>query len=212
MVEYTKNTSLWALPTRVLRAPPDFDEYGKFAETNGLEVSYVGLIKLGPSVSALTKLRTLHISDNALTELPAVLSGLTSLTELDVSNNQLTTLANVPSSLIVLSANLNELCELQSLDTLPRLEFLAVSGNNITVIPDITGAQRLGVLDLSHNPIAGCHFRSIGHCLAMPAYRRASPIYNGDPNDAFDLLLRWNIPRDIVGLVNDYVTIVAVSK
>jgi hypothetical protein len=109
-------------------------------------------------VGSLGKLRNLEAASNELTELPASLSKLSALQVVDVSNNKLQSLAPLAglTALVALNAGHNALTELPafSWEKLEHMQTLAAPSNQITILPPGVGSlQQLVSLDLSDNAI-----------------------------------------------------------
>jgi Leucine-rich repeat (LRR) protein len=93
------------------------------------------------TLSSLTRLERLDLSDNQITILPTQIGLLTALQFLDPSQNQITILPTqigLLTSLQHLNLNYNKLSFIPSdLNLLSNLTFLDVSSNNLTLIPII---------------------------------------------------------------------------
>ena len=133
------------------------------------------------NVKHLSDLEVLDVHDNALASLPAPLCELLHLRILDVSGNRLASLpfaalAQLPLTVIVASRNrlngtllpasVGELSKLQTLDVsnnalnslteesifrMPSLQYLNVSSNKLSHLPDVTGWRKLLTLNAEQN-------------------------------------------------------------
>lgn len=131
-----------------------------------LDVSGTGLTTLPADLGArLPSLTKLDLSRNALTALPVSLAGLAALVTLMADSNRLACLpdalfadgAPLRASLRVLRLDGNALTTVPaSLGSLPALEELVISCNQLTALPDGfgSGLGALHTLDISSNPIA----------------------------------------------------------
>ena len=139
--------------------------------------SHNRLAQLPTNIDALSSLRVLNVSSNALVALPEALAAIATLRVLDASTNALREIDRVlPSGLCELrldgnhiarlpdlrcvpnleslSAARNELAELPpSLGELRKLKTLDVSDNNLTALPDLSGARALVEVDARSNRI-----------------------------------------------------------
>ncbi|OQX13284.1 MAG: hypothetical protein BWK80_42985 [Desulfobacteraceae bacterium IS3] len=131
------NTGLTSIPSQI----------GSLSSLTTLDLS--GIKKSIPSISNLTNLKTLDVSQNSLTSIPALPSNLTSL---DVSQNNLTSLPSaLPSTLTSLDASENQLT---SLPTLPsNLTSLKVSKNQLTELKNLPVTLDGNNSDFSYNAI-----------------------------------------------------------
>lgn len=88
-----------------------------------------------PDPALLARIKTLYLSDNALTNLPAAIGGLTQLTYLNLDRNQIETLP-------------------VEIGNLSSLAFLRLNGNKLTALPESIGnLKNLKRLYLKGNPL-----------------------------------------------------------
>ena len=110
------------------------------------------------SISSLTDLVSLRLTDNRLITLPSSIGNLTNLRELRLYKNQLKTLpdsiANL-QNLTWLSLSLNRLTVLpESITELTNLTGLLLNGNQLVALPQrITKLTNLTHLDITGNPL-----------------------------------------------------------
>jgi Leucine-rich repeat (LRR) protein len=114
------------------------------------------LTELPDSLTALTQLQSLNLSDNRLTALPESFAQLNRLQSLNLTNNQLTALPDSLTQLNQLqSLNLanNQLMALpDSLGQLSHLQWLNLNGNRLTALPNsINQLKELRSLSLYYN-------------------------------------------------------------
>lgn len=109
---------------------------------------------------ASNSLQILSLSNNSLTAAPISLVNLTKLTDLDLQNNKISNITWLPQSnqLSSLSLNNNNISEADHLSSVLRLytdslSSLALSFNQLRVIPDLSFLVNLAFLDLSSNQI-----------------------------------------------------------
>ncbi|HEX5706065.1 MAG TPA: leucine-rich repeat protein, partial [Pyrinomonadaceae bacterium] len=117
------------------------------------------LDELPESLSQLTQLESLNLSDNQLTELPESLSRLTQLKSLNLSHNRLTELPEWMGQLArlnTLKLSGNRLTELpESLGQLTQLVTFDVLANQLTELPESLGElTKLEWVDLSGNQLS----------------------------------------------------------
>ena len=112
--------------------------------------------------SGLSKLRALSLSGNKLTVMPN-LSGLANLVNLWIYDNNISDLTTLPANVFQNNANLENLYlsfnEISSLPSdifsgLSKLRALSLSGNKLTVMPNLSGLANLEHLYLSSNEIS----------------------------------------------------------
>lgn len=138
---------------------------------------------LTESVKNLSDLEVLDVHDNALTNLPVAMEELLHLRVLDVSGNRLASvpfaaLASLPLAELIaprnrlagtlLPASLNGLSKLQTLDvsnntltslteksvfSMPSLQFLNVSANRLSYLPDVSGWTKMLTLNAESNKL-----------------------------------------------------------
>jgi len=116
------------------------------------------LAEIPESLSHITQLQELDLSNKKLTSLPKWLGKLTQLQKLNLSNNQLTTLPESLGDLTqlwLLDLSHNELKTLpESLGQLAKLQSLILSNNHLETLPESLGQlSQLQWLSLSSNPI-----------------------------------------------------------
>lgn len=131
----------------------DVSAIATLSQLERLDLEGHGLTSL-PSLSRLTRLTSLKLSQNALSSL-SFLQELQLLEELDVSQNQLQALSGATGLLSLKRFNLggNEVSSLAPIALLASLIELRASDNQLNDIPDPRDWPRLKVLDLSLNEV-----------------------------------------------------------
>ena len=123
-----------------------------------LNCSYNGIgIIPDEFADAFQQLTELRLAATLLSALPTTLSRLTKLTSLDVSNNALRTLAPVYalSNLEKLCVNSNRLASLDGIGVLASLSRLEAAANALRALPpEVTSLRHLEALRLEQNELA----------------------------------------------------------
>ena len=118
-------------------------------------------------LSGLTRLRTLDLSDNAITDL-SPLAGLTALRTLNLNENTIHDLSPLAglTELEVLELGVNlYISDLRPLSDLTGLRSLNLANNSITDLSPLSILTGLRTLDLSNNSIYCAAPNSLEHCL-----------------------------------------------
>lgn len=122
-----------------------------------LDLAQFNLTKIPTEISTLSHLKSLNLSNNAITYFSA-LNGMSSLQEINISNNNLSALPSEITSLTPLkSLNVsnNNISQFTNLQNLQNLEWLSLENNALVNIPaEISNLQNLIHLNLSRNNIA----------------------------------------------------------
>ena len=117
--------------------------------------SHNRLAKLPANIDALGSLRVLNVSSNALAALPEALASIATLRVLDASMNALREIDRVlPSGLCDLRLDGNRLTRLPDLRCVPNLESLSAARNELAELPPSLGKLRkLKTVDVSDNDL-----------------------------------------------------------
>ena len=134
-LSYLGNLQILILTDNALTSLPA--DIGELTELRVLEASNNQLSSLPASLAQLTKLKTVDLSRNCLSDVSLALSGCSSLTVLNLADNELSGSLSLP------------------LQTIPNLQELVLSDNELTELPeDIELVNLLASLKIERNQIS----------------------------------------------------------
>ncbi|BFZ20778.1 hypothetical protein BsWGS_23817 [Bradybaena similaris] len=160
---------------------------------------------------ASNSLLILSLSNNSLTAAPKSLVNLINLTTLDLQNNKISNITWLPQSkkLSSLSLNNNNISDADRLSSVLRtytdsLSSLALSFNQLKVIPDLSSLVNLAFLDLSnnqiHDPNSGSAPNSTNEIdFSFNLLPSIPKIYRDMPS-VFMMFLSHNIIQEVCGI------------
>lgn len=164
-----------------------------------------------PSFSSLSNLEEIYVGDNAFTFSSTDFSGFTQLSILDIANCGFTAVPPSLQNLKSLNISRNQISDYSNLSTIPNLEELKISGNQLTAIPSVIGnLTKLKTLDASNNSLT--QFASLSNLAQLEWLSLENNALQNVPSEIQNLqkLIHLNLGRNL--LTTGFSTISALSK